>query len=143
MNLINAYSFLPIHAQLSDSIDALFSKSAAEVVDSDLVNALPRANVIEKEDVLRIDVVAPGYSKEDFEITVDEGLLTVRAKIEENIGEESSNWKRREFFNSRFTRVFRLEKYGRGGEVKAAYEKGILSIEIPKMKEKARSIEIS
>ncbi|MDH3246930.1 MAG: Hsp20 family protein, partial [Saprospiraceae bacterium] len=74
---------------------------------------------------------------------VDEGLLTVRAKIEENIGEESSNWKRREFFNSRFTRVFRLEKYGRGGEVKAAYEKGILSIEIPKMKEKARSIEIS
>lgn len=143
MNLINAYSFLPLHAQLSDSIDALFSRSAAEVVEADLVNALPKANVIEKEDVLRIDMVVPGYCKEDFEITVDEGLLTVKAKTEESIEGRSSNWKRREFFNNNFTRVFRLDKYRRDGEVKAVYEKGILSIEISKVKEKARLIEIS
>ena len=40
----------------------------------------PALNIKEKDDHFEIELAAPGFSKKDFEITLDEGYLNISAK---------------------------------------------------------------
>ena len=44
---------------------------------------LPALNISEKKDKFEIELAVPGFSKEDFEVTMDEGMLTISANKED------------------------------------------------------------
>jgi HSP20 family protein len=105
----------------------------------------PPVNIAENTDGYHIELNAPGRDKEDFKISVDNGLLTISyAKKEETKTAEVKSI-RREFSFQSFKRSFSLEDKVDAAQIQAKYENGILKIFLPKkpeVKEAAKQITV-
>ena len=101
----------------------------------------PAINVIENEKDYRIEVAAPGMSKEDFNIKLDEdnNLVISMEKKSENKEENKHNGRylRREFSYSKFQQTMVLPENAEKEKIEAKVENGVLNIIIPKMSEEA------
>ncbi len=95
---------------------------------------LPAVNVKETPEAFGIEVAAPGFDKADFQIDVENGILSIRAekksKKEEAITDK--NYLRREFSYSRFERQFSLPEGIEEKNVKAEYLNGVLVVNMPR-----------
>ena len=98
-------------------------------------STMPAVNIAEEDDVFRIDFAIPGMKKSEFNINLDNNILTVKSENEEENEENNTNFTRKEFSYSSFQRSFTLPDSANGEEIKAEYENGILQIEIPKREE--------
>ena len=98
---------------------------------------LPSVNLKEDENGYSIEVAAPGLDKNDFKIEVHNDLLTISSeKKEENeTKNENERYTKREFSYQTFSRSFSLPQTADGDKVEAVYDKGILTISIPKKEE--------
>ena len=112
----------------------------------------PAINVIEKKDEYDVELAAPGMTKEDFKVSLDEDRnLVVELdkkveKTEEN--KEDGHYLRREFSYTKFEQTFELPEDVEKEKISAKVENGVLYIDIPKLvKEEApkvsRQVEIS
>lgn len=109
---------------------------------------LPPVNIKETDANFSVELSAPGLKKEDFNIEVDNGKLTISAEAKtENAEQAEGKYTRREFTHAAFKRVFTLPETINTEGINAGYENGILTIQLPKKEEalpKAkRAIEIS
>jgi HSP20 family protein len=104
-------------------------------------SSMPAVNLSENENSYTVDVVAPGYKKEDFKLKVNEDVLTVSAesKNERTEGSDGREYSRREYTCSSFTRSFRLPDNARDDAIGAKYNDGILQITIPKTEKEVRA----
>ncbi|KGG81325.1 hypothetical protein Y919_00800 [Caloranaerobacter azorensis H53214] len=91
----------------------------------------------EKEYIIEADI--PGFSKDQIDITVNNGYLTIKANRKDIINEEKEGYIRRERRYGTFQRAFRLQNV-KEDEIKAKYENGVLKITLPKIKEGKDSI---
>lgn len=110
-------------------------------------NFMPAVNVSEDEKNWNIEVSAPGFKKEDFNVRLDNDVLTISAEMKEEKSDEQKNYRTREFRSGSFSRSFRLDReFVDENGIKAAYENGILNITVPKSekasKPQAREISI-
>jgi HSP20 family protein len=94
--------------------------------------SMPSVNVKESEKDFEIEVAAPGLSKKDFNITVENGVLTISSEKKEEKEENENDFTRREFSYSAFSRAFTLPENVNEDDVKAAYLDGILRLNISK-----------
>ena len=101
------------------------------------LNSLPAVNIEEKEDKYILEMAAPGKSKKDFNIELDNDLLMISSEIkEENQTEDKErNFTRREFSYESFKRSFTLPETIDTTKIKAAYKNGVLSLDLPKREE--------
>ncbi|MAM19919.1 MAG: Hsp20/alpha crystallin family protein [Christiangramia sp.] len=98
--------------------------------------SLPAMNVKEHEDDFEIEFAAPGFSKEDFEVSIEDDLLYVSAEQSEEDFEDDDNFTRKEFSYSSFHRTFQLPKsIDFKKEVVATYKNGVLKLQLAKEKE--------
>lgn len=110
--------------------------------------SVPAVNVKELDKQYEIDIAAPGLSKNDFNITVDNGILIVSAEKQEEKEEKSNgkNYTRREFSYTSFARSFALPENANQESIDAHYENGILTLKINKKdhakEAKKKSIEV-
>ena len=95
----------------------------------------PAVNVMENDDAFKVEVAAPGIKKEDFNIELDNDLLTISSKAEKLEKTEEGNYTRKEFNYASFKRSFNLPDTVNTAEIKATYTDGILSIDLPKREE--------
>ena len=112
----------------------------------------PAVNIIENEDEFRIEVAAPGMTKEDFHVDVNpdnELVISMEKKNEEKEEDpkKKGTYLRREFSYSRFQQSLLLPDNVETEKISAKVEHGVMTIDIPKKKveEKApasRRIEI-
>ena len=116
---------------LSDIFDDIFEKNLSERL-WDSGNA-PAANIIETDQEFRLEIAAPGLSKQDFKITLDKNILTVSSDKEN--GQKDENYTRYEFSCGKFSRSFSLPKSVDTERISAVSENGILRISLPKKKE--------
>ena len=130
MSLIkrNEWPLLGNGSWLSDFFDT------EKFFDSDLLKnrALPAVNVKESEKNYEIDVVAPGRSKKDFNISAENGVLTISSEMKEEKEEKEKDYTRKEFSYSSFTRSFVLPENANEDDIKANYADGILKLEVAK-----------
>jgi len=99
---------------------------------------MPALNVRETKDLLKVEVAAPGFSKKDFEVTLDEDVLQISAEKskEEEKEDKDIGYSRKEFSYNSFKRSLRLPvAINQEQKVKATYENGILKIALKKIKE--------
>ncbi|MOA39346.1 putative Hsp20 family chaperone [compost metagenome] len=75
---------------------------------------------------------APGFKKEDFKITSEDGLLTISAETSSEKKEEKKNYTRKEFSSSSFSRSFSLPDDVEDTDVKAHYKDGLLNLSLKK-----------
>lgn len=107
----------------------------------------PALNIIEKKDAFEIELAAPGFSKKDFEVTIDNGCLNVSAKKSESKEEKDEKYTRKEFSYNSFERSLELPESISDEKIKAKYDNGILKFSLAKKeevkKQKPKMIEIS
>ena len=98
---------------------------------------LPSLNVKESDNEFNIEVAAPGFDKTDFKIEVHNDVLTVSSEkqTENQTKDESERYTKREFSYQSFSRSFSLPLTADGDKVEAVYDKGILTVSIPKKEE--------
>src|SRR5258708_3625667 len=72
---------------------------------------LPAINVKDKEKEYEIEVAAPGFKKEDFNIFIENRVLTISAEEKDEKEVKEDKYTRREFVTSSFTRSFALPDY--------------------------------
>jgi HSP20 family protein len=94
--------------------------------------SVPAVNVKETEKTFEIEVAAPGLTKKDFHIAVDNGMLTISSEKQEEKEEKDNNYTRKEFSYSSFSRSFTLPENVNEEDVKAYYEDGILKLHVAK-----------
>ena len=83
----------------------------------------------------------PGYDKDDVEVSVDKGYLTVSASHNENKEDkEDGKYIRKERYSGSCSRSFYVGDAVTQDDVKAKFENGVLTLEVPK-KEEAPKVE--
>lgn len=132
MSIVKYDPFVPARG-FRNVMDDFFNRNLADFFGNEFTNSNPSVNVIEKDDHFRIEVAAPGLEKQDFEINVEKGYLNISAKRENQSETKDENYTRREFNYTSFQRSFRLPENVNAEKVSAVYEKGVLSIEVPKL----------
>jgi HSP20 family protein len=100
-----------------------------------LMGNMPATNIRENKDDFSIEVAAPGMTKDDFNIDLRDGMLTISCEKESDNKEEKENFTRREYNYSSFSRSFNLPDSVKEDDIKARYQDGILHISVPKGQE--------
>lgn len=98
-------------------------------------NFLPSVNIKENDDHFVIDLMAPGFKKEDFKVTVENEVLTIASETQEENEESHERFTRREFSISTFERTFTLPENVDAENIKAGYQDGILTLTLNKKPE--------
>lgn len=110
-------------------------------------HTMPAVNIVEGKEDYRIEVAAPGLSRDDFRINLENNILSVSSEKEEKTEEKDEKVMRKEFNYYSFCRSFSLPQTVNSEKIKATHKDGILNIVVPKRdeaKEKpAREIKIS
>lgn len=108
------------------NLDRLFNKELDNF-------EIPPINVKDLKETLELELAAPGLTKDDFNITLDNGVLTISSEKEQKKEEDQNGYLRREFSYNSFTRSFNLpETIDENKEVKATYHNGILKLILSK-----------
>jgi HSP20 family protein len=96
-------------------------------------------NVKETENDYVLDVVAPGFQKEDFKINLDNNTLTISAKKEET---ENQNEKfvRKEYKQQSFKRSFTIDENVDAENISAKYVNGVLTLNLAKKQDVKPSV---
>lgn len=99
-------------------------------------NNFPSVNISEDQKNYRVEVVAPGFKKEDFKVKVDEDILTISAETKSENTEDNNGreYTRREYNYSSFSRSFQLPENVKDDSISASYKDGILQLDLPKSK---------
>lgn len=96
----------------------------------------PAVNVIDEEKDYKVEVAAPGMTKEDFQIKLDNdnNLIIALEKKTQTEDHEKKNHKylRREFSYSKFQQAFTLPEDVEKDKITAKMNDGVLTIDIPK-----------
>ena len=102
----------------------------------------PQVDVAETDDSFEVAADIPGVSPEDIEISLHNGLLTIRGERKYDNESSNANFSRRERFLGTFSRQFNLPDSADQETVTAKTNNGVLEITIPKAK-KAKPISIT
>ena len=110
-------------------------------------STFPQTNIHETPEAYHLELNAPGRTKEDFKIQVEQGLLTVSFdKKDESARSEDYKTIRREFEFRSFKRSFSVDDKINVEGIEAKYENGVLKLLLPKKedsKQSARQINIA
>lgn len=90
----------------------------------------PRANIVKNSEGYTIELAAPGFSRDEFEIGVDNSVLSVHVGSSDT-PEYAENLTSQEYSYSSFTRSWSLPKEASSEAITARYDAGILYVNIP------------
>ena len=112
--------------------------------------SVPAINIREEENGFVVEVAAPGMTKEDCNVTVDDNnnlVISFEKKNESEEKDKKGKYLRREFSYTQFQRTMILPENAEKDKIAAKVENGVLTVHIPTTKEeekvtKAKRIEI-
>jgi HSP20 family protein len=103
----------------------------------------PAVDVREAEDEYVMEAELPGLTEKDIDLNVEENILTLSSKKEENKEEEKNGYLISERRKHEFARTFVLPKDVDREKIKAEFKNGLLVVSIPKKPEaKPRKIDV-
>ena len=98
----------------------------------------PAINVIETDKAYKLELAAPGMTKEDFSVRIDEEnnlVISMEKKAENKEEKKDGRYLRREFSYSKFQQTMILPENVDKDHISAQVENGVLNIELPKLSE--------
>lgn len=124
----------------ADLVQRDFDRLAGRRVGRDSVETsvsdwAPAVDIVEEKDrfVLRADV--PGVAREDIEVAMEEGVLTISGERHTERHEDAEGVKRFERVSGKFYRRFTLPETADAEGIAARSANGILEVTIPKQPE--------
>jgi HSP20 family protein len=108
---------------------------------------MPSANIAEDNEKFIIELAIPGFKKDDFELKLENEVLTIKSKEEIKSEEKDENYRLKEFSMCQFSRSFTVPDTIDSEKITATYNDGILYVELIKKEEdekkSVREIQIS
>lgn len=139
MNLVRFHHH-PHRTVNQNLVDQLFNNFLRNDYDENYLNncsCKPATNVFETDKDFRLELLLPGFKKEDVQLNYHENILTVKVELpeeKENTGEEYK-YERREFGVYNFERKFKVPKTVEAEKINARFQNGILELTLPKKEE--------
>lgn len=130
---------------LFDLVDNLFESEKGEREGTNYYYNVPAVNIIETDKTFEIELAAPGFSKNDFKITVENNVLRISSDVSKAKEKEEKKMEclRQEFAFGKFTRSFSLPNSIDTEKISADYKDGILHVILPKREELTISKQIA
>ena len=123
-------------SSLRDELDSLF--------ESSLTGWLPALDAHEDKESFTVQVELPGFKREDIQVSLQDGVLTISGERKEEKVSQETEVHRQERYYGKFSRAFTLPTAVAADKVKAAYKDGILTVTLPKAEEaKPKHIDVS
>lgn len=113
-------------------LDNFFGKDFFTSFGLDFQMTTPGVNIYENEKGYSIEVAAPGFSKEELELKLEENVLSISATRKGEQETKEGKVIKKEFLYRDFKRTFTLPENAEANKIVAAYENGILKLDIPK-----------
>jgi len=133
-------------SNLRDEIDRLFEEPLSELARTShlLSGWTPALDVYEDKDTLTVKAELPGMKKEDIDISLHDGCLSISGERKSEEKFEKADVYRAERFVGRFQRALTLPSPVAVDKVKAQYKDGVLTITLPKTEEaKPKQIDVN
>jgi len=131
---------------LRDEIDRLFELPLTEAARTSRLFSgwTPALDLYEEKDNLVVKVELPGMKREDIEVSLHEGSLSISGERKSEETHQDADVHRTERFFGRFQRTVALPTPVAADKVKAQYKDGILTITLPKTEEaKPKRIDVN
>ena len=103
----------------------------------------PAINIIENDKEYKVELAAPGLTKEDFNVRVTEEnqlVVTMEKKQEQKDENNDGRYLRREFSYSKYQQTLLLPDNVEKDKISASVEHGVLNILIPKVAPEAEDL---
>ena len=125
-DFMNGFAF----PAFQDVDKALYGKHAKNLMKTD---------VKEKEDGFQVDIDLPGFKKDEIQIELHDGTVTVSAEkgLDKDEQDKDGKYIRRERYAGGMSRSFYVGEHITEADIHPKYENGILSFFVPKAKEQA------
>jgi len=98
--------------------------------------ATPAVNIKESDKDYTIQIAAPGMTKNDFKININEynelAIYLEKKDEKEDKGKEKESWLRREFSYTSYSQSFAIPEDVEASKITAKIENGVLNIDLPK-----------
>jgi len=115
-------------------VDELLNQDR-RVRTSSISSTTPAVNLIEQDTQFLIELAAPGNKKEDFEIEIEDGILSISSSNKEDNTSEKETFTRHEFSYNSFRRSFTIPESVDVSSIEATYNEGVLLIKLLKLEE--------
>jgi HSP20 family protein len=104
---------------------------------------LPSLDVSETKSDLIVKTELPGINPKEIDISLSEGMLTIKGEKKQEKEEKESDYHLVERSYGSFTRMVRLPKEVKSDKISASFKDGVLKITLPKSEEtKKKEIKI-
>lgn len=131
---------------LQDEMNRLFMTNFPRGFnDEDMASGgwTPNVDIYESEDEIVLEAELPGMKREDFEVSIENNVVTLKGSRRFEKKDEGDNYHRVERSYGTFTRSFSLPRSVSAENTKADFTNGVLRVSLPKKEEaKARKIEV-
>lgn len=139
MNLVRFHQH-PYRRVNQNLVNELFNNFLRNDHDENYLNDCnrkPATNVFETDNDFRLELLLPGFKKEDVQLNFHENILTVKVELPKNGNKEENEYKyeKREFGVYNFERKFKIPKTVNSDKINAHFENGILKLTLPKREE--------
>ncbi|MBI1288619.1 MAG: Hsp20 family protein [Flavobacteriales bacterium] len=101
---------------------------------------VPAANIKELDDRYHVELSAPGYSRDDIKVAVEDDTLTITGEVKVENEDKKENYVKREFRSGNFKRSFNLNGMVNVEKIDAKYVDGILKIDLPKVDQEVKKL---
>ncbi len=117
---------------LQDELDQLFGQAFGRTRESVLSGWSPALDLYDNAEKTVVKAELPGLKKEDINISLQDGVLTVSGERKEEKEFETAETYRSERLLGRFQRSIRLPSPVETDKIKATYTDGVLTVTLPK-----------
>lgn len=144
MNIVRYDPFRDLRG-LQNDVNRLFSGAMPRGDREDMLGGAwnPRVDIFEDKDHLRLEAELPGMSSDDFDLSFENNVLTLKGERKFEKKTTVGDYHRVERSYGTFTRSFTLPQTVTAEGATAEFDNGVLHVSLPKREEtKARKIEI-
>jgi HSP20 family protein len=131
---------------LQEEVNRLFSTNLTRAFGDEGIGRgawAPSVDIYENKDQIVLEAELPGMKQEEFDLSIENNVITLRGERKFEKTDETDNYHRVERSYGSFTRSFTLPQTVSAEGATAEYSNGVLRVTLPKREEtKARRIEV-
>ncbi len=139
---------LSVVPKFEQELERFFGDRLPRMFDSPLYpsltsSALPKVDVVDREDEVVVRAELPGFSKKEIDVALNDSVVTIKAAHETESKDKEEDYFRREISRSYVSRTVALPAEVNGEKARAKFKDGILELCVPKVaKSKRQKVEI-
>lgn len=129
-----------LHREMDRLIDEFWQGPLASPLSAFSGRLTPQLDESEDEKAYHVRIELPGMDKEDVDVSLSDGMLTVRGEKKEEEEEKGKDFYRRERHFGSFRRTIPIPGEVDETKIDASFKKGVLSIDLPKSAEAQKKV---